>query len=675
MDYDLDFSGYYDDVAMSDKNRRDALKPGAQIHWYRIERVLGQGGFGITYLADDTNLEQRVAIKEFLPLELALRLDDSTVQPRSADENDDYYSALDRFISEARTLARFDHPNIVRVHSVFEANNTAYMVMRYEQGDNLHDRLSKYRTLDEKELMQLVRPILSGLAQVHAAGFIHRDIQPGNIHLRDDGTPVLLDFGSAREALGRSRTLTIMVAPGYAPFEQYYTSGAQQGPWTDIYGLGATLYRAVAGVPPIDAIERSRGILGSTRDVLIPAATVGQGRYSPYLLDAIDHALKFDSRDRPPSVEEWLVDFDKKTSQPTGRSFDSRERSPTKREFESSLPSKEPVAAPKPRAPILVGLLIAAAVFGGLTTALLMRAAEQAPVSSSAPLSPTTPGIGEVDQRRGELDDLRQKVIAENQLYKETQSRIEDGERQLANLERRLEQSKQEDEASTSRLNTLIEEVQTREADLARLQGKLRSLRQTRDTLADESDGLQDELSALRVRKSSLEEEVAALEKEATPAPDGPDPATEPDPARPGPDDPLLSGTAAYEAGDHAAAMASLRPLANAGDAQAAYYVARMLSAGQGATPDPDAAVETFKTAAEQGHVGAQLELGKSLANGEGVEPDDFYAYVWLAIAAEGGNSEAGKLRDTIASRLQPVQIEQANEFAAAKRRQIERNN
>ena len=166
------------------------------------------------------------------------------------------------------------------------------------------------------------------------------------------------------------------------------------------------------------------------------------------------------------------------------------------------------------------------------------------------------------------------------------------------------------------------------------------------------------------------------MEKLATPAPaDEPDPAAEPDLARPGPDDPLLSGTAAYEAGDHAAAMASLRPLANAGDAQAAYYVARMLSAGQGATPDPDAAVETFKTAAEQGHVGAQLELGKSLANGEGVEPDDFYAYVWLAIAAEGGNSEAGKLRDTIASRLQPVQIEQANEFAAAKRRQIERNN
>jgi serine/threonine protein kinase len=148
-------------------------------------------------------------------------------------------------------------------------------------------------------------PILGGLELVHKAGFIHRDIKPDNIHIGDDGRPVLLDFGSARQAVGNAHTLTILVAPGYAPFEQYYSDSGNQGPWTDIYGLGATCYRTIAGRSPLDAVSRSKGILGSTQDVLVPATVIGAGRYSGRLLAAIDHALEFAEKDRPQTIAQW----------------------------------------------------------------------------------------------------------------------------------------------------------------------------------------------------------------------------------------------------------------------------------------------------------------------------------------------------------------------------------
>ena len=257
--------------------------------------MLGQGGFGITYLAHDFNLDHEVAIKEYLPMELAVRERDSSVQPASDTHGERFKWGLDRFMAEAKTLASFKHPNIVRVLAVFEANGTGYMVMEYEHGDTLHEILTRRQTLEEDELLNIVLPILGGLEKVHERGFIHRDIKPANIFICEDGSPVLIDFGSARQALGaETRALTTLVSPGYAPFEQYFSQGEQQGPWTDIYGLGHALSRgdgpAAAGrgrSEPRHPGGRARH-LGRRREM--------NGRYSMRFLKAIDHALQFRRR-------------------------------------------------------------------------------------------------------------------------------------------------------------------------------------------------------------------------------------------------------------------------------------------------------------------------------------------------------------------------------------------
>jgi serine/threonine protein kinase len=306
---------------LSDPQSQYALPIGYRLHWFQIESILGVGGFGITYLARDGNLKRSVAIKEFLPSDLSVRREDSSVEPISENESEVFRWGLDRFLSEARTLARFQHPNIVGVHSVFEANNTAYMVMEYEQGRSFGAVLREPDSCREENLRALLMPLLDGLEQVHAAGFVHRDIKPNNLFVRDDGSPVVLDFGSARQALGvETRTLTSLVTPGFAPFEQYNATrdGDKQGPWTDIYALGATLYRAVTGKGPVDALTRAGAILKGHKDVLVPASVAAGDRYSAGFLRAIDRALAFQPEARPQTIAEWRVMFESEIDDGSG---------------------------------------------------------------------------------------------------------------------------------------------------------------------------------------------------------------------------------------------------------------------------------------------------------------------------------------------------------------------
>ena len=273
-----------------------ALARGYHLFEYRVDKVLGQGGFGITYLATDVNLNVPVAIKEYLPEQFACRLADATVSPRSEHEVDFYEKGLDAYLREARTLATFRHPNIVRVARFFEANSTAYMVLEYEHGESLKTWWGKHNRLGEQDILGLILPLLDGVAVVHENGFLHRDIKPDNIYVRDaDGSLVLLDFGSAGHTSVQHAEENSFVTPGYGPIEQYMPG--EQGPWTDIYALGATLYWMVSGRKPIEATDRM-GLV----DPLKAAVVVGHGRYSVAFLEAIDWALKPQTQHRPRDI-------------------------------------------------------------------------------------------------------------------------------------------------------------------------------------------------------------------------------------------------------------------------------------------------------------------------------------------------------------------------------------
>lgn len=283
-----------------------ALAIGHRLQEYIIGRLLGHGGFGLTYLAQDTNLNSLVAIKEFLPQEFAVRNADNSVVPKSEFDADSYSWGLERFKEEARALARFKHPNIVRVSRLLEANGTAYMVMDFEPGMTLSQYLKRYGpTLDEGRLLGIFLPVLDGLEALHRLQLVHRDIKPSNIYVRAYGGPMLIDFGAVRQAIGaQSRSLTSLVTPGYAPIEQYSSDG-RQGAWSDLYAVGASLYYCMFGHAPADAARRSAAISDGAEDPYAVANVRGAEQYSRQLLECVDWALQFRVRDRPQSAHEF----------------------------------------------------------------------------------------------------------------------------------------------------------------------------------------------------------------------------------------------------------------------------------------------------------------------------------------------------------------------------------
>lgn len=330
------------------------LRPGYVLRSsYRISRVLGSGGFAVTYLACHVGLDHQVAIKEYLPADAAMRAADGENVLARPGEDAAFEAGLSRFTEEARTLASFDHRGIVSVADIFECNGTAYMALEYVDGEGLASLLDRVGTLDEARLRAIVKPVLEALQELHDRDILHRDIKPENIQLRSTGCPVLIDFGNSRSMTARRDAgLPVMVTPGYAPIEQYM-SNAEEGPWTDIYALAATLHRAITGVTPPDAMARV------LEDKSAPARGAALRGYSPTLLSTIDRALSMRPGRRPQSIAELRSLLDAPAD--AGRTI-----IPT--DWIEDVPSApiEPGLRSKP--PILPRLALAATLFAATIT-------------------------------------------------------------------------------------------------------------------------------------------------------------------------------------------------------------------------------------------------------------------------------------------------------------------
>jgi serine/threonine protein kinase len=278
-----------------------SLPPGLSLRQYRIVRLLGHGGFGLTYLADDAKLNRKVAIKELFPIDFAIRgADGTTVMARSQRDKTNLEWARQRFMEEGRTLAALHHPSILRVYDIFELHGTAYLVTDFIEGSTFEERLRRGSALRQEELFFLAHSLLDALQLVHKQGFLHRDIKPENILIAEKTSrPVLIDFGNARVATGqKTSSMTAVLTRGYAPFEQYQ-SKTRQRPSTDLYALGAVLYRAIKGAPPDDALDR---LDEDKIQVLSQRRIPG---YTREFLATIDKALNMRPEDRWQSCEAW----------------------------------------------------------------------------------------------------------------------------------------------------------------------------------------------------------------------------------------------------------------------------------------------------------------------------------------------------------------------------------
>jgi hypothetical protein len=353
----------------------NALPVGSRQAEFEVTRVLGEGGFGIVYLARDHLLERMVALKEYMPAALALRGDNSQVRVRSERHRDTFDAGLKSFINEARLLAQFDHPSLVKVYRFWEANGTAFMVMPFIEGKTLKDTLREMpEPPGEAWLMNLLAPLTEALLVLHGEHCYHRDIAPDNvILLRGSGLPLLLDFGAARRVIGdMTQALTVILKPGYAPIEQYAeVPSMKQGPWTDVYALAAVVYCAITGRTPPPSVGRI------VKDDYVPLAQIAQGRYSERLVQAVDRALQVMPEQRIPSMEAFreALGLDGHYSPKPGQMA-----------TQIHAPAAAPAAAEAPpasksRTPLLAGLGLAGLAAAGAAGYFLLR--------GPAPVEPT----------------------------------------------------------------------------------------------------------------------------------------------------------------------------------------------------------------------------------------------------------------------------------------------
>lgn len=319
------------------------LRPGTVLAGkYLVGRGLGHGGFGTTYIARDQVLGIKLAIKEYLPQDCASRAPGSNmVVPFSGDGAKRFADGLESFLQEARTLARFDgSPNIVGVRDFFTENGTAYLVMNYLEGITLKQYLvrSGGKPVPFEKMLGILLPVMDALRTVHAAGLLHRDVSPDNIFLTTSGQVTLIDFGAARQSMNlnvqnvQQQSVSVILKPGYAPEEQYRSHG-RQGPWTDIYALGATMYRTLTGRIPPEALDRLEN------DTLVPPSKLGI-RIPAYAEAAILRAMAVHAENRFQTVDEFRAALLKGTQQPARPVRDQSAQEPVRRREPASAPSR-----------------------------------------------------------------------------------------------------------------------------------------------------------------------------------------------------------------------------------------------------------------------------------------------------------------------------------------------
>ncbi|MDZ7856478.1 serine/threonine-protein kinase [Sphaerotilus sp.] len=380
---------------LPDDDQGNALPAGTRMGEFELLSMIGEGGFGIVYLAQDHSLHRKVAIKEYMPSALAARTQAMTVSVRSRRHAETFEAGLRSFVNEARLLAQFDHPSLIKVYRFWEANGTAYMVMPLYTGRTLAATLKALPAPpDEVWLRSLLAPVLDALEVMHRADTFHRDIAPDNIMVLEDGRPVVLDLGAARRVIGdMTQALTVILKTCYAPIEQYgEMPGVKQGPWTDLYALGSVVYFAITGQTPPQSVTRVM------TDKYVPLAQAVAGHYSPAFLEAIDACLAVLPQHRPQSIAALRALFATPPS-PVPSPTPAPTPAPT-----ITLPVPEPAPPPRPQTAMpagpapqasrgqgrwIAGGVVALLGAGGLAYTLMRPAALPAPVSI-APAAPAT---------------------------------------------------------------------------------------------------------------------------------------------------------------------------------------------------------------------------------------------------------------------------------------------
>jgi TPR repeat protein len=582
-----------------------ALAPGALVGRYVVRSVLGQGTFGITYLARDGQLGRDVAIKEYLPTAFAVRRDGGAVLPNSTKVAEEFAWGRQRFIDEGRTLAGIPRmPGMVHVYDLVEDHGTAYIVMEAVDGSTLDKKLDRDGPLSPQDVNRLLLPLLDVLAAVHQAGFVHRDIKPANILVDREGLPTLIDFGAARAAMAaRTTAITAVFTPGYAAIEQF--ADGPQGPWTDIYGLSATLYRAITGSLAPRSVERA------LEDRYRPLAELKPAGFPMQLLSGIDLGLAVRAADRPQTIEQWRSAL-----------------------FSAEAPPGAPASAPAKARRSPRRVLYAMAMLAVAGTALLAEQTDpstwlQSPWLQSAWLqSPwLQKAAGEVSKLvsavRGK-DESQQARPREAEAPRKTEAPVTEAPVAQAPVAARPEVAAPRAEA---------EDLAS--ADAAFKRGDYATVRRLVKPLADAGNAkAQNYLGLLYDDGLGVPRNDAQAVVWYRRAADQGNAAAQYNLGR------------LYDNGhgvpqDDAQAMAWYRKAADQGDARAQTSVGAAYESGRGVARDPAQAAEWYRKAADQDHPSAELYLGHMYTTGNGVAQDYRQALEWFRKAADHGSAAA----------------------------------